>query len=111
MAKYMILFKSTLSAAELMADVTPEQMQASMNDWIVWKDALDKSMSFEWGMPLQTTSEVTNTTVQDGQSPVSGYAIMQGEIAEVTKVLQSHPHLQRDGASIDVLEMLSMPGM
>ena len=111
MAKFMVLFKGTASASDLMNNATPEQMQTSMNAWMMWKENLDKSIVFEWGLPLQTLSEVTPTGVQVGHSPVSGYAIMEGERDTITEVLKSHPHLQRDGASIDVLEMISMPGM
>lgn len=111
MAKYMVLFKSTLSASELMANATPEQMQASMQEWVTWKDNLEASIGFEWGLPLQTTAEVTISEVQEGHCPVSGYAIMQGDKQAVAEVLKTHPHLKRDGASIDVLEMISMPGM
>ena len=107
----MVLFKSTLSASELMANATPEQMQTSMEEWTTWKDNLDESIGFEWGLPLQTTAEVTTSEVLEGNSPVSGYAIMQGDKQAVTEVLKSHPHLKREGATIDVLEMISMPGM
>jgi hypothetical protein len=111
MAKYMILYKSTLSASDLMATATPEQMKASMAEWMSLKEKLDKSIDFEWGMPLQATSEITTGTVKDSQSPVSGYATMEGDKEAIIGALKSHPHLKRDGASIDVLEMLSMPGM
>ncbi len=107
----MVLFKSTISAKEQMANATPEQMQTSMQEWMTWKDNLDASIGFEWGLPLQTIAEVTTSEVLEGNSPVSGYAIMQGDKQAVTEILKSHPHLKRDGASIDVLEMISMPGM
>ncbi len=107
----MILFKSTFSASELMANATPEQMQDSMQEWMTWKDNLDSSIGFEWGLPLQTVAEVAPGEVTQGNSPVSGYAIMQGDEQAITDILKSHPHLKRDGASIDVLEMMSMPGM
>ncbi len=111
MAKYMILYKSTSSASELMKNATPEEMKASMAEWMTWKDGLDSSIGFEWGMPLQAVNEITTTGVENSQSTVSGYVIMAGEKAAITEVLKSHPHLKRDGASIDVLEMLSMSGM
>ena len=111
MAKYMILYKSTLSASELMKSATAEEMQASMAEWMTWKDGLDSSIGFEWGMPLQAVDEVTSTAIQDSHSTISGYAIMEGDKGTITEVLKSHPHLKRDGASIDVLEMLAMPGM
>jgi hypothetical protein len=111
MAKFMILFKSSLSAAELMANSTPEQMKASMAEWMAWKEGLDKSTGFEWGMPLQALHEVTQNEIKDSQSTVSGYAIMEGDKNTVLELLKTHPHQKRDGSSIDVLEILSMPGM
>ncbi len=111
MARYMVLYKSSLSASELMAKATPEEMQASMGEWMAWKESLDSSISFEWGMPLQAISEVTTETTEVSQSPVSGYSIMEGDKEDIIGILRSHPHLKRDGASIDVLEMLAMPGM
>jgi hypothetical protein len=42
---------------------------------------------------------------------ISGYSIMQADSAEALgAVLDGHPHLSMPGSSIDVLEMLSMPG-
>jgi len=107
----MILFKSDASAIKLMASATPEQIQGSMNAWIDWKDNLDVSISFDWGLPLQTIAEVTTSDVAEGTSPVSGYATMEGDKQAIIDVLQSHPHLQREGSSIDVFAMISMPGM
>lgn len=109
MARFMILFKSTQSASELMANSTPEQMQTGMQQWTDWKDNLDGSIGFEWGMPLQVISEVSTTQITEGNGTVSGYAIMQGDKDAVCSILQTHPHLRRPGATIDVLEMLSMP--
>lgn len=111
MAKYMVLFKSTLSAKEQMANATPEQMQTSMEEWTTWKDNLDASIGFEWGLPMQTIAEVTTSEVLEGNSPVTGYAAMQGDKQAVTEILKSHPHLKIEGTTIDVLEMISMSGM
>jgi hypothetical protein len=107
----MILFKSDVSATEQMANATPEQMQASMQAWVQWKDDLDATIGFDWGLPLQTVAEVKPSIVAEGTSTVTGYAIMQGDKQAITNILQSHPHLQIPGTSIDVLEMISMPGM
>jgi hypothetical protein len=111
MAKYMVLYSSTSGARELMSQATPAEMQASMAEWIDWKEALDSSIGFEWGLPLQATCEITPSAVQASQSAVSGYAIIEGDKDAVTESLRSHPHLKRDGATIDMLEMLTMPGM
>lgn len=112
MAKYMVLYNSTASASELMANASPEEMKASMAEWIKWKDQASKTANFDFGMPLQAVSRVTTDDVTDSDSQVSGYSIMEGDSKEaIMELLKSHPHLKRPGASIDVLEMLSMPGM
>ena len=111
MAKFLILFNSPMSASEQMANATPEQMKASMQEWMDWKTEADKTVKFEWGLPLQARTQITPTGMTNSTSPVSGYAIMEGEKDQITTLLQTHPHLKREGASIDVLEMLSMPGM
>jgi hypothetical protein len=112
MAKYLILYNSSLSASETMAQATPEQMQASMDEWLAWRDEAVKTAEFEFGSPLQAASHITPDEVTTSDIPVSGYSIMEGESKEViAALLQTHPHLKRQGATIDVLEMLSMPGM
>lgn len=91
-----------------MNNASPEQVQASMQKWIEWKDALDSSMNFEWGMPLQTKGVVTRDSISDGASDISGYAIIEGEEAAVLEILKTHPHQQIDGASIQLLQMLPL---
>jgi hypothetical protein len=112
MAKFMILYSSTASAKELMARATPEQMKASMDEWIAWKNKVPAVAKFDFGMPLQAVSQVTASGVTDSTSQVGGYSTMEADSKEVViDVLKDHPHLKREGASIDVLEVLAMPGM
>ena len=112
MAKFMILYSSSMSASDLMANATPEQMQASMQDWIKWHEKASTTFKVEFGLPLQAVNRVTNEGVTNSDSQVSGYSTAEGESKEaLVELLKSHPHLNRPGASIDVLEMLSMPGL
>ncbi len=112
MAKYMILYSSTMPAAELMAQTTPEQMKVSMDEWIQWNDEANKTAKVEFGLPLQAVAQLTPGEVDESKSHISGYATMEGESkAMIVELLKSHPHLKRQGASIDVLEMLPMPGL
>ncbi len=39
MAKFMILYNSTTLASQQMANVSPERMKASMDEWLEWRDA------------------------------------------------------------------------
>jgi hypothetical protein len=111
MAKFMVLYSSTMTATDTMANATPEQMKASMDEWIRWKDDAEKTVKIEFGMPLQVVTEVTEGGTSGSDSTVSGYSILEGEKDQVVELLKSHPHLKRPGASIELLEMLPMPGM
>jgi len=81
MAKYMVLYNSTLTAGELMANASPEQMQASMDEWIQWREwreAATKTVNVDFGLPLQAVNRVTPDGVTASNNQVSGYSIMEG---------------------------------
>lgn len=111
MAKYMVLYNSSVTASEVMAASSPEQMKAGMDSWIEWKDALSEGVKFEFGMLLQAVASITPDQVGESHNPASGYAWIDGDKDNVMNLLQSHPHLKRPGASIDLLEILAMPGI
>lgn len=112
MSKFMILYNSSAMASDLMANATPEQMQASMADWMRWREVASEQFQVDFGLPLQAVSRVTTEGVRASDSETSGYSIVEGDSKDdLLTLLQSHPHLQRPGASIDVLEMLPMPGL
>jgi hypothetical protein len=111
MAKFMVLYSSTMKASELMANATPEQMKASMDEWMIWREEASKNFKVDFGLPLQTVSKVTTDGTAAGDSQISGYSIVEGDKDALTEILQSHPHLKRDGASIEIFEMLAMPGL
>jgi hypothetical protein len=54
---------------------------------------------------------VTPSGVADSDSKVSGYSIVEADSKEIVNLFKNYPHLQREGSSIDILEMLTMPGM
>ena len=50
--------------------------------------------------------------MQPGDSRVAGFSILQAESQKaLTDLLMKHPHQHAPGASIEVLEMMPMPGM
>ncbi len=112
MAKYMLLWNSTESASELMAKASSEQMKASMDEWVKWKDEASKTVKFDFGTPLQSVNRVTSDGESKSTNQATGYSTVEGDSKEaILELLKKHPHLKRSGASIDVLEMLPMPGM
>src|SRR5260221_11904738 len=112
MTKYMVLYTSSAKASDVMANDSDEDMQASMAEWIQWKDNASKTFKVDFGMPLQAVSRVTADGAGDSDNPASGYSMLEGDSKDdLLELLQSHPHLKEPGSSIDVLELLPMPGI
>lgn len=109
MAKFMIMYRSTTSARDQRANATPEQMQAGMDAWMAWAGKAGDAV-VDLSAPLAFASHAGPAT--SGADDVTGYSILQADsAAAVTAVLDGHPHLEMPGNSIDILELLSMPGM
>jgi hypothetical protein len=103
--KYLVLYRSKLTAAEQMAQGTPEQAQAGMEAWTAWAARAGDAV-VDLGTPLEVVE-----TGGDTGDPVGGYSILQAESAEaLAKVLDGHPHSEM-GGTIETLELLVVPGM
>jgi hypothetical protein len=111
MPKYLMLYNSNTSASDRMAQATSEQMQASMGEWIKWKEGAEKSTKFEFGMPLQVAAKVAGDQVGSGETKVSGYSFIEGDKDTVLAQVKSHPHLKEAGNYIELLEVMPMPGL
>jgi len=94
-----------------MASATPEQMKQGMDLWKAWAQEAQKAI-VDLGMPLANSQEIAGTSVRQSDSKVTGFSILQAESARaVTDLLMKHPHHRAPGASIEVLQMMPMPGM
>jgi hypothetical protein len=99
MPKFLILYRSSVGAREQMADATPEQADAGMAAWRSWMERAGPAID-DFGAPVA------------GDCDVSGFSILQADSrAEIDRLLADHPHRHAPGASIDVLEFLTPPGM
>jgi hypothetical protein len=108
MTKFMVLYRSSTSARDQMASATPEQMKAGMEAWMLWAGKAGEAV-VDLGAPLAPAAHVGPGS---DAGEISGYSIMQADSAgALGGVLDGHPHLSMPGNSIEVLEMLSMPGM
>ena len=111
MTKFMVLYRSSTSARDQMADATPEQMKAGMDAWMAWAGKAGDAV-VDLGAPLAPATHVGPGSPAPGVDELSGYSVMQADsAAALGGVLDGHPHLSMPGNSIEVLEMLSMPGM
>ena len=105
MSKYLILYRSPMTAAEQMAQSTPEQAQAGMDAWTRWTGEAGSAV-VDLGSPLGVVE-----SGGDKGDPVGGYSILEAESAEALEgLLQGHPH-RAMGGTIETLEFLTMPGM
>lgn len=104
MSKFLVLYRSTVSAADQMATAEPDSGAESMKAWMDWAQRAGDAI-IELGSPTQTV---------DGGEPgsfIGGYSIMQASDAEALQgVLADHPH-RGWGGTIEILEMLEIPGM
>jgi hypothetical protein len=112
MKKYLVLYRSSTPAAEMMASATPEQMQAGMEDWNRWS-AKVRSAIVDLGSPLGGATSVGATSDSASDTSLTGFSILQAESLDAAaKLVEDHPHLKTPGvSSITVIELLSVPGM
>lgn len=108
MPKYLILYRSSMSAGEQMG--TPEQAKEGMEAWMNWAGKAGAAL-VDMGSPLGPATSVgpAGTT----GVAVGGYSVLEADTPEaVKKLLDGHPHLSAPGGSfIEVLEYLPVPGM
>ncbi|HSX41306.1 MAG TPA: hypothetical protein VLF21_01530 [Candidatus Saccharimonadales bacterium] len=113
MTKYLIFYNASDDARKVMNESTPEQVQASMQKWMAWKDEAEKTAKVEFGLPLQPVERLTPSSTGVNDSQASGYSIIEAESKEaLNRLLMSHPHFQRGAdATIDVFEMIPLENM
>jgi hypothetical protein len=99
MPKFLVLYRSSVSARDQMAAATPEQAQAGMEAWTTWAAKAGEAI-VDFGAPVA------------GDGDVTGFSILEAASREtLDALLADHPHRHAPGASIDVLELLAVPGM
>ena len=109
MAKYLLLYRSPVSARDQMSNATPEQAQAGMDAWIAWAGTAGSAIT-DLGSPVALADSVGAGST--GDDSIGGYSIMEADSVDALRgLLDGHPHLMLDGASIEVHELLPLPGM
>lgn len=108
MAKYLVLYRSKVSAAEQMEGASPEDAQAGMDAWMQWAGKVGSAM-VDMGSPLQSVGTVGGA---DSEIHIGGFSILEADSADAAKAMvDGHPHLMSPGdPSIEVLEFLPLPG-
>jgi hypothetical protein len=107
MKKFLVLYRSPVSTADMMSKMSPEQSKQGMDMWMKWAQRCGSAL-VDMGAPLGEVTSIRGSA----SGFLGGYSIIQGESKEAAKkLLDEHPHLQMPGASIDMVEMLKLPGM
>ncbi|MFO0570081.1 MAG: hypothetical protein U0263_30840 [Polyangiaceae bacterium] len=111
MKKFLVLYKAPTSAFEQMRNATPEQQKAGMDAWMSWGKSA-ASVIVDMGAPLGKSLRVspggTAATVND----LGGYSILQAESKEaLAEKLRGHPHFMLPDGTIEIVEVMPLPGM
>lgn len=118
MSKYLLLYRSAISAEDQMANASPDEAQAGMDAWMEWSNRAGSAI-VDFGSPTSAVGAVGAAGSAGGSESsagsaggfVGGYSIMQADSTDALKsMLESHPHLMLDGSSIEIYELLELPG-
>ena len=112
MKKFLVLYKASAAAFEqMMKSTTPEQQKAGMDLWMAWGKKAAASI-VDMGAPLGKTLLVTPHGASPATNDLGGYSILQGESKEaVAASLKGHPHFMMPDGTIEVVELMPVPGM
>ena len=111
MKKFLVLYKAPTSAFEQMRKSTPEQQKAGMEAWMAWSKKAAASI-VDMGAPLGQSVRVTKGGTSPSTNDLGGFSIMQAESKEaLAETMKGHPHFMMQDGSIEVVELMPMPGI
>lgn len=108
MQKFLALYRSTASNEEQLKKTTPEQRKSMMDAWAAWGKKTGTAL-VEMGAPLGESAVIEGAAVP---GHIGGYSFVQAESLDAAKKLFiGHPHFNAPGGSVQILSVMSMPGM
>ena len=111
MKKFLVIYGSTVSAREQMMKASPAQAKAGMDAWMAWSQKAGKAI-VDPGAPVGNAAKLSNGKTTETKSEVGGFSIFQSESRDaLAALLADHPHFKMPDATIEVHELLSLPGM
>jgi hypothetical protein len=111
MKKFLVLYKAPTTSFEQMKKATPEQQKAGMDAWMAWSKKSASSI-VDMGAPLGQTLRVTKSGTSQTKNDLGGYSVLQAESKEaLAETLKGHPHFMMPEGTIEVVELLPIPGM
>jgi hypothetical protein len=111
MKKFLVLYKAPTSSFDMMKKATPEQQKAGTDAWMAWSKSASKSIA-DMGAPLGKSLRVTKGGASPTTNDLGGFSIMQAESKEaVAESMKGHPHFMTPDGTIEIVEMMPIPGM
>jgi hypothetical protein len=111
MKKFLVLYKAPASSFEQMMKATPEQQKAGMDAWMTWSKSAAKAI-VDMGAPLGKSLRVSKGSSSPTTNDLGGYSILQAESKEaLADTLKGHPHFMTPDGTIEVVEVMPIPGM
>jgi hypothetical protein len=111
MKKFLVLYRAPAASFQQMMKATPEQQKAGMDAWMTWSKSAAASI-VEMGGPLGKSVRVTPTGASPIANDFGGFSILQAESKEALEpTLKGHPHFMTPEGTIDVVEIMPIPGM
>ena len=111
MKKFLVLYKASASAFQEAMKSSPEQQKAGMDGWMVWGQKAASSI-VDMGAPLGKSLRFTTSGASPNTNDLGGYSILQAESKEaLAEMLKGHPHVMMKDGSIEVVEIMPIPGM
>ncbi|MEU1973676.1 hypothetical protein ABZ477_18615 [Microbacterium sp. NPDC019599] len=106
MTDYLVLYRAQETAAEQMGGQDPEAAAASMKAWTDWQEKAGDAV-VDFGSPTQPVAGAD----EGSTTSIGGYSLMRADsLEDLERLLADHPH-KAWGGSIEILELLSIPGM
>jgi len=111
MKKFLVLYHAPASSFEMMKKATPDQQKAGMEAWMTWSKTSASSI-VDMGGPLGKSLRVTTSSASPSTNDLGGFSILQAESKEaLAETLKGHPHFLMPEGSVEVIEVLPVPGM
>ena len=113
MKKFLVLYKASTEAfQQMMKSATPEQQKAGMDAWMAWSKKAASSI-VDMGAPLGKSVRVAKGgAATPVVNDLGGYSILQAESKEaLAATMKDHPHFLMPDSSIEIIELMVIPGM
>ena len=111
MKKFLVLYKAPTASFDQMMQDSPEQQKAGMDAWMTWAKKAASSI-VDMGAPLGKALKVTPGGASAIRNDLGGFSILQAESKEaLAETLKGHPHFMTPDGSIEITEMMPVPGM